>query len=89
MTDHTKEFVRQQGCYFLKDDYVKFLERKKQYLLDLLNQIEFSILFYKQSKTFNFMDYHNSRLRFNHNQIKVMRNDFKNFAEESCKCKSL
>lgn len=75
-------------CYFLKNDYVKFLEEKKQYLNEVLEQMELSILLYKQNTTHNIMDYYNSRLRFNHNQIKIMRDDSKNFLEEYCKCKA-
>ena len=75
-------------CYFLKSDYVKYLERRKQYLEDILEQIKSNVLFYKQNTTFNFMDYYNSRLRFNHNQIKIMRDDSKDFMEEFCKCKA-
>ncbi|WP_139166177.1 hypothetical protein [Chryseobacterium jejuense] len=75
-------------CYFLKNDYVKFLEAKKQYLKEILQQMELSILLYKQNTTHNIMDYYNSRLRFNHNQIKIMRDDSKNFLEEFCKCKA-
>ncbi|MCS4305092.1 hypothetical protein [Chryseobacterium sp. BIGb0232] len=75
-------------CYFFKNDYVKFLEEKKQYLNEVLEQMELSILLYKQNTTHNIMDYYNSRLRFNHNQIKIMRDDSKNFLEEFCKCKA-
>ena len=44
-------------------------------------------LLFKQDTTSNFMDYYNSRLFFTNNQIKIMRDDSKNFVEEFCKCK--
>lgn len=75
-------------CYLLKNDYIKHLKRKKQYLKDILEQVELNVLFFKQNTTGNFMDYYNSRLRFNCNQIKIMRDDSKNFIEEFCKCKT-
>jgi hypothetical protein len=77
----------QKECHFLKNDYIKYKERKKLYFKDILKQMELSVLFYKQDTTKNFMDYYNSGLFYTQNQIKVMRDDSINFIEEFCKCK--
>ncbi|WP_374173579.1 PAAR-like protein [Flavobacterium tructae] len=69
-------------CSFLKDDYIAYLIQIKNYYLEILNQTENSILFYKQESTNNIMDYSKIKLFYNHNQIQIMRNDFKNYSQE-------
>ncbi|MBF7092877.1 hypothetical protein IUY40_15180 [Flavobacterium sp. ALJ2] len=69
-------------CNFLKNDYITNLTQNKDYCLKILNQTENSILFYKQKSTNNIMDYSKIKLFYNHNQIQIMRNDFKNYSQE-------
>ena len=69
-------------CSFLKDDYIENMIQNKNYYLEKLNQTENSILFYKQKSTNNIMDYSEIKLFYNHNQIQIMRNDFKNYSKE-------
>ncbi|MCC9016456.1 PAAR-like protein [Flavobacterium lipolyticum] len=60
-------------------DYSLVLIETKKYYYSVIDQIHSNYLLFKQGSTKNIMDYHNSRLVYFHNQIKIMRDDIENY----------
>lgn len=74
-------FTLEPKCYFLKKDYIILLKQKYEYLKLVIKQVHDNNLMFEQYKTQNLMDYSTTRIRFLHNQIKIMRDDLKNYQD--------
>ncbi|MBE0393073.1 hypothetical protein BJQ96_02935 [Flavobacterium sp. PL0002] len=69
-------------CYFATTDFVLHSKRYKMYLTDVIEQIKSNYISFNQSSTKNIMDYDNKKLYYLHNQIKIMRDDSKNYPSD-------
>ncbi|MGG5209131.1 hypothetical protein ACQWU4_09280 [Chryseobacterium sp. MIQD13] len=67
--------------YFLKKDYIILLKQNYEYLKIVIKQVHDNYLMFEQYKTQNLMDYSTTRIRFLYNQIKIMRDDLKNYQD--------
>ncbi|MDH6251792.1 hypothetical protein M2347_001519 [Chryseobacterium sp. H1D6B] len=66
-------------AYFLKRDYLIILGENYLYRKIVIKQVHDNYLMFKQSSTQNIMDYYSNGTRYLHNQIKIMRDDIKNY----------
>lgn len=82
MLDDYYPFTSSAGeVYVLREDYIKLFEDYLNYARKLVAQRKKHIIYFKQSKTSNVMDYYNyyKDLFFNSFQIKIMRCDYENY----------
>lgn len=70
-------------AYFLKKDAVSLAKEYHEYLKIVIKQIHDNYLMFKIRTTQNIMDYNDPGIRFLHNQIKIMREDYGNFTNSS------
>ena len=64
---------------FIRPDYIILLEETKKYYLNIISQTHSNYIIFKKSSTKNMMDYENEKMRFLHNQVKIMRDDMQNY----------
>ncbi|REC59112.1 hypothetical protein DRF65_27795 [Chryseobacterium pennae] len=79
LTDNDKIKKHSFKMIFKASHYTAILRESNVYYKNVINQIHSNNLMFIQGKTKNIMDYHNERVVFLHNQIKVMRDDLANY----------
>ncbi|MDY3318247.1 hypothetical protein PG637_02345 [Riemerella anatipestifer] len=66
-------------CHILKDDSITISKQLVEFYKKELEQIKSNSLRFKKSSTQNIMDYNNTGFFFLSHQIRIMRNDIKNY----------
>jgi hypothetical protein len=74
------ESVKEQ-MWFIRSELLTLLDENKKYYETVIEQIHSNYLMFKQGSTKNMMDYHNTRVIFLSNQIKIMRSDVQNYID--------
>jgi hypothetical protein len=71
---------------FITLDLILLLKQNLLYAKNVIEQVHSNYLWFKQNSTKNIMDYHNTRLLYASNQIKIMRSDIQNYIDIPCDC---
>lgn len=71
----------EEEMWFMRSELITLLDESKKYYDMVIEQVHSNYLMFLQGKTKNIMDYHNSRVVYLANQIKIMRNDMQNYID--------
>ncbi|MEC3874204.1 zinc metalloprotease [Chryseobacterium salviniae] len=67
--------------WFFKTDLIRLLNENLNYYNKVIEQVHSNYLMFVQGKTKNMMDYHNTRVVYLSNQIRIMRSDIQNYID--------